>query len=146
MLIRAAKVSVSCPRNLIFNGRSCVSSYVSLGRFRIVRSFAAFSVSAVFPLVAQEANNCCRLDVVFGVPSVALPRFVVLTGSTGGASRVSHCATACHIFRPSFPLTDSMAAHRPSAINTGQSTFTPSYVAITKPALFCGMHGGLGYT
>ena len=103
-----------------------VSSY----RFRLACSFVALSVSAAFPLGALEANSYCRLEAFVGVPFVVLPRFVVLTGSIGGANSVSHCATVVPIFLPSLPLTDSMAAHRPSAISTVQSTFTSSYAGV----------------
>ena len=120
MLIFIAKGSGSCLigwRSIIMIGRAGVSSCVSACGFRLARSFIALSVSAAFPLGALEANSYFYFEAFFGVPSVVLPRFVVLTSSISGTNSVSHCATAVPIFLPSLPLTDSMAAHKTSEIN-----------------------------
>ena len=63
---------------------------------------------------------------------------------TGGTNTVSHCAIPAHGFLPSTRFL--IASFKPLVMKWSQSTFSPSYVAITKPALYFGMARGRGCT
>ena len=72
------------------------------------------------------------------------PLFFGLMVRMGGTSTVSHCAIFAHHFLP--PTRSSIASFRPSVMKDSQSTFNPSYTAMTKSFLYFGMAGGRGCT
>ena len=81
-----------------------------------------------------------RLFVTFfGVVS-GRPLFLCFMARTGGTNNVSHCAIPVQDFFPS--ATDSMEDFKHSVMIVTQSTFSPSYVAMTNLALYFGMARG----
>ena len=84
--------SCSCRRNLIFRGLTGGSTSVSVSAclFRLGCSFPCYEVLPSFHLGVCLARSCYRFEGLLGVVSVTRTRFLVLTGSTGGAKRVSH--------------------------------------------------------
>ena len=79
----------------------------------------------------------------FGVVS-GRPLCLGLMVRMGGTNNVSHYAMPVHDFFPS--TRDSMASFKHSVMIATQSTFSPSYMAMTNPALYFGMDGGWGCT
>ena len=100
------------------------------------------SSSEVHPWVCFSRS--CRLLVGFFRVVSWRPLFFGLIVRTGGANNVSHCATPVHGFLP--PARSPIASFRPSVMKATQSTFYPSYTAMTKPTLYFGMAGGRGCT
>ena len=98
--------------------------------------------SGVHPGVCFS-KRCRLLVAFFGVVSCR-PLFFGLMVRMGGTNNVSHCVMPVHDFFPS--ARDSMASLKHSVLIATQSTFNPSYAAMTNPALYFGKAGGRGCT
>ena len=89
-------------------------------------------------------SRSCRLFVAFFAIVSGWPLFLGLTARTEGTNNVNHYATPVQDFCPS--TRDSIATFKHSVMIATQSTFSPSYAAMTNPALYFGMAGGRGCT
>ena len=145
MLIFSSNVGGSCVCRCGFIFRGFIGSCVGASCFRLGFSFSTYVDSSCSFCVDPPsdhlgvclARSCCHLDGLVGLVYVVRAHFLSFMASTGGARRVSHCATAVQTFFPS--TIDWMDARSESAMIIGQSTRIPSYVAMMKLAVFLGI-------